>query len=44
MVSEMDPKILRQLLISQGVDSKILETISDEDLKNLFLQTLGQTQ
>ncbi|PIV45863.1 hypothetical protein COS23_02240 [bacterium (Candidatus Moisslbacteria) CG02_land_8_20_14_3_00_36_53] len=44
MVSEMDPKILRQLLISQGVDSKILETISDEDLKNFFLQTLGQTQ
>jgi len=44
MVQEMDPKILRQLLISQGVDQKVLETISDETLKNLFLQTLGQTQ
>ena len=42
MLQEMDPKILRQLLISQGVDAKMLETISDEDLKNLFLQTLGQ--
>jgi len=42
MLQGMDPQILRQLLISQGVDAKMLETISDEDLKNLFLQTLGQ--
>ena len=44
MLQEMDPKILRELLISQGVDEKILETIDDQTLKQLFLQSLGQGQ
>jgi len=44
MLQEMDPKILRELLLSQGVDAKILETIDDQTLKQLFLQSLGQGQ
>jgi len=44
MLQEMDPKILRELLLSQGVDEKILETIDDQTLKQLFLQSLGQGQ
>jgi len=41
MLQEMDPKILRELLISQGVDQKMLEQIDDAILKKLFLESLG---
>jgi len=41
MLQEMDPKILRELLLSQGVDQKMLEQIDDAILKKLFLESLG---
>ena len=42
MIQEMDPKILREMLISQGVDKTMLEQIDDQTLKELFLQSLDQ--
>ena len=40
--SNLDVQQLRQLLISQGIDPKMLEGIDDETLKSLFLQALQQ--
>jgi len=40
--SNLDTQQLRQLLISQGIDPKMLEGIDDETLKSLFLQALQQ--
>ena len=38
--SDLDVVQLRQLLISQGVDSEILSSIDDQTLKSMFLQSL----
>lgn len=40
--SQLDIGQLRQLLIDQGADEEILNQISDDDLKDLFLQSLQQ--
>jgi len=44
MIEEIDPQVLRQLLIGQGVDPKILGQIDDQGLKELFRQSLEQNQ
>ncbi len=41
--SDLDVSQMRQLLIEQGVDEKMLDSIDDETLKSMFLQSLGAT-
>lgn len=38
--SDLDVSQMRQLLIEQGVDEKMLDSIDDETLKSMFLQSL----
>jgi len=38
--SDLSPSQIRQLLIEQGVDESMLDSIDDETLKSMFLQSL----
>jgi len=38
--SDLDPSQIRQILIEQGVDKNMLDSIDDETLKSMFLQSL----
>ena len=42
MIKQMDPKVLRQMLIAEGADKTMLDKIDDQSLKELFLQTISQ--
>ncbi len=37
---DLDPSYIRQLLIEQGVDKNMLDSVDDETLKSMFLQSL----
>ncbi|MDD5341367.1 MAG: hypothetical protein PHC97_02920 [Patescibacteria group bacterium] len=43
-LKNLTPAQIRDELVKQGIDKNTLDQISDEDLKNLFLQTLSQYQ
>jgi len=38
--SDLEPAQIRQLLIEEGIDQSMLESIDDETLKSMFLQSL----
>ncbi len=43
-LSNLTPQEIRDLLVSKGIDKKILDTIDDDTLKKDFLETLTSTK